>query len=239
MSEENAIHLMQADVAARLAADEYFSDITVLLETQGDIQNGIDRALKVLTSKGGKIGVAAVVATVNANVDSPNLQGPLFNDSSMEVVIFENPTFNDGDNGTGKPAVDIAVRVLQIIHHYIPAGLGTTVLAAPDALRSMGEVQPGTIAYRAKVLFQADGQVRGKVVTPTISPTSGSAPQEVTLACPTAAALIYYTLDGTYPAAGNGTLYTVPFTVSEAALLRVVAHKSGSVASNAAAVEYS
>lgn len=235
----NPIALMQADVAARLGADEYFGDITVLSERDGDIENGINRALKVLTAKSGKIGVAVVVGTVQADVPSPNLPGPLFGQSSLEVTIFEHVTFNAGSNGTGKAAVDIGVRVLQILHHYSPGGLGSVITAADNALRPVGLLEPGVIGYKARVNFSADGMVRGKVQRVSISPTSGVAPQSVTLTCGTSGASIYYTLDKSYPCAGNGTLYTEAFNVTEAALLRAVAYKSGYVASDATAVEYS
>jgi hypothetical protein len=51
----------------------------------------------------------------------------------------------------------------------------------------------------------------------------------VTLACATAGAAIYYTVDGTYPSskASNGTLYTAPFTAPSGSTVRAAAELSG------------
>lgn len=67
----------------------------------------------------------------------------------------------------------------------------------------------------------ADGHV---VARPTISPAGGPVPQNVTIATTTPGAEIRFTVDGSDPA--NGTPYTGPFLVSQAATVRAVATKS-------------
>jgi hypothetical protein len=66
------------------------------------------------------------------------------------------------------------------------------------------------------------------VATPAISPNGGSfvVATEVTLACGTSGASIYYTLDGSTPDATK-TLYTAPFTLSADATVKAIGIKAG------------
>lgn len=58
-----------------------------------------------------------------------------------------------------------------------------------------------------------------KVATPTIneSVTTFDTSRNITLACGTSGASIYYTTDGTAPSAENGTLYSAPFPLTSSA----------------------
>ena len=66
------------------------------------------------------------------------------------------------------------------------------------------------------------------VATPLISPNGGSFsdPTDVTLACATSGADIYYTTNGATPTTGD-TLYTVPFSVSVSETVKAKAFHSG------------
>lgn len=71
----------------------------------------------------------------------------------------------------------------------------------------------------------------GAAATPVFSPVAGTftAPQVVTISDTSAGASIYYTTDGSAPAAGTGTsvLYTTPIIVSSTETLNAVAVVSG------------
>ena len=229
----NQVALMQNEAAARLSADEYFEDITVLTEREGDISYKISQALSVLTTKGGKIGVAILVGSCTAKVESPNVPGPHFNKTFMDLTVFENPTFNNGGSGTGKACVDICVRAIQILHHYYPAGVGQTLVADENAVLPLGEVRGGIIAYKGRLEMPLDNDVLDKVARPQIS-VAGTT---VTIVCATDGASIYYTTDETYPWSGNAAamLYSAPFIATAGDVVRAVAHKTNLVASDAAA----
>jgi ribosomal protein L33 len=64
--------------------------------------------------------------------------------------------------------------------------------------------------------------------TPLISPTSGGypMPQEVTISCSTNGVSIYYTTNGDTPTSGS-TLYTLPFSITQACTLKSIAIKTG------------
>jgi hypothetical protein len=238
----NSIAKLQDDIAARANADEYFADITVLTERQGDVSNAIDRALKLVSPKGGKIGVAVLIGVVTARVESKDVPGPYFNSCRLSASVFENVLFNAGANGTGKAAVDVAFRLAQILHLYRPAGLAQTLVIEDDAVTPLDaeRLPAGEIGYRVAIGAGALVEVLSRCGVPQISPKGGVAPQEVTLACATEGAAIWYTLDGTYPWSGNSgaVLYAAPFSVAAAATLRAVAHKSGLVASDSAAADF-
>jgi len=237
----NPVFNIQEEIAARLNAESYFSDITIITEREADLETAINKALKLVATKDGKIGVAVVVGEFFGDVDSENVPGPHFSQSGTAVTIFENPLFNNGDAGTGKAAVDIAVKVAQVLHHYYAGGIAQTLLVSgKKAVEPLGSLREGETAYRVNVQCPLDAEILDKVLTPTISPAGGAVPQEVTLACATAEASIYYTLDQSYPWSGNAnaTLYAAPFNVTAAAVLRVVAHKTDLVASDAAFAEF-
>lgn len=236
----NIVALHQIEIAARLSAESYFSDITVLTEREGDISGKIDGVLKGLVSKGGKIGATVLVGVFRGNVNNPDTPGPHYDEAFNDVTAFERVTLNQGASGTQKACVDIIDRAAEVLHLYRPAPLGQTIFAAKDAIRPLGEVQPGVIAYKLVLQISPNVDRTAKVATPAISPASGAAPQTVTITCGTSGAAIYYTIDGSYPAAGNSqaTLYTVALSISLAATLRAVAHKTGMIASDAAAAQY-
>ena len=77
------------------------------------------------------------------------------------------------------------------------------------------------------------------VATPTITPNSGSflTSQEVSIACATADATIYYTTDGSNPTTSS-TQYTEAFTVTETTTVKAFAVKSGLDNSQVATATY-
>ena len=77
------------------------------------------------------------------------------------------------------------------------------------------------------------------VANPTFSPAAGSyiSVQQVTLACTTEGATIYYTLDGTDPTI-ESTVYTNAFTVSATTTVKALAVKEGLNNSDIVSAEY-
>lgn len=75
--------------------------------------------------------------------------------------------------------------------------------------------------------------------TPTFTPEAGTyyEAQEVTIACTTADATIYYTLDGSDPD-DDSEVYTEPISVDESMTIKAIAMKEGYENSNIATAEY-
>ena len=89
-------------------------------------------------------------------------------------------------------------------------------------IESLSFSTPAKRAYVKDVTIYYEGTAPA-VSKPTITGTTpfmGST--EVSIACETTAAAIYYTLDGTDPTAGS-TQYTAPFTLTESATVKAIA----------------
>lgn len=217
---------LQLDLHGRLAADAFFSDIEVSLVRPrarlgfAQIYELIDSLLGGIKKKAGKAGASAQVLMPASDQLDPNVGGPRL-DVLLTVRIQELVVINMGPSGTLKTAEEIAERVIQLGHHFIPAG-GNMLLFA--------DMVP-TDAFDPKVTIDVTFRVQSglvslpKVARPVIAPATGAAPQSVTLTCATPGAAIYYTTDGSYPSSANetATLYTAPFTQATAATIRAAA----------------
>lgn len=89
-------------------------------------------------------------------------------------------------------------------------------------------------------IIKPDGTVWGtKVANPTIEPDGIEQPGavEVTLACATAGAVIYYTTDNSEPTAAS-TEYDEPFELVSTTHLNVIAIKAGSIDSDVVSADF-
>lgn len=232
----NILARHQLEIAARLEADEYFADIQVFVERQGDLAGKLDEALKGLRRKNGKVGAAVMVGVVRADVENPDVPGPWFNLTFCDVTAFENVLLNTSATGTGKACVDIAARINRVVHHYLPGGLGGPIVATQEAIRPLGEVRSGVIAYKSRFRLNPDLEQIPRVATPVFDPPSDETPTTITLSCATPGAAIYYTLNESYPWAGNPDAipYSAPISLSAAARVRATAFLAGRPASDTA-----
>lgn len=229
----------QADIYGRISQDAFFSDIKIYLfrprssAEAVQIQTQIDNSLAGLETKAGKSGAAVIVKMPSATVQFPNVPGPRF-DLVYSVTVLENPLVNMGAaNGTLKSAEDIALNVLNLLHHFVIGDFGMALVATGEALRSLGIDDNGRIAYDCFLTMKLGLSKPNKVITPAISGTAGA----VIISTLTPGATILYTTDGTYPWSGNaGVLtYSAPFSVASGTVVRSVATKTALQASDLAA----
>jgi len=131
--------------------------------------------------------------------------------------------------GTFRTAMAYADEAVNQLHAYRPSyqwgmwGLrGQEGRTCVPVLDTSPDANPVIRQYQSFFYVLAEGRSPARVADPDISLSGSTA----ILTCPTAGALIYYTLNGTYPYAGNSTafLYSAPFTVSTGQLLKVVAY---------------
>ena len=107
--------------------------------------------------------------------------------------------------------------------------------AAPiDIMQTMQFTMPAS-----DVTITAVFTILDAVAAPTFNPIAGSyiQAQEVSLACATADATIYYTLDGTDPTP-NSSVYTDAITISQTTTVKAMAAKAGMIDSEIATAEY-
>ncbi|MDD2763486.1 MAG: chitobiase/beta-hexosaminidase C-terminal domain-containing protein [Opitutaceae bacterium] len=223
------IVLDQTDIAARLAADDFFADIPVILERKGITENDIEVALGSLNQQSGKAGAVAIVLMPSLRPAGPSAPGPEYR-VAPAVQVIEMPLINLGDTGTGKFVEQIAARVRQLIHYWSPGRGYVFDFAGQDPINA----REGLRSYAVNFLRLGQDDRGPKVGNVLISPDEGVAPVEVTLSCPTAGAAMWYTLDGSAPTPSNpaAQLYAAPFNVATAATLRAAAFAAGLDASN-------
>lgn len=209
----------QLDFAARLAADPFFSDVPVFSEDKGVTETDIATALSTLNTTDSKIGAVVIVLAPTLVPDSPDAPGP-HSKLKITVQVIDQPLFNlDATNGIGKTTAELAERVRMICHQFNPGTGKTYVFAGQEPL----PVDEGKTSVGISFTRLCIDPAPQRVATPTISPYPALVPSLVVLDCTTPGASLFYTLDGTYPSATNGTAYTEAFTLTEAATVRVVA----------------
>ena len=114
--------------------------------------------------------------------------------------------------------------------NYTYAGVATPI----DIIETMQFVMPA-----ADVVVNGTFVELAHVANPTFTPAAGSyiTAQEVSIACATEGATIYYTLDGTDPTT-NSAVYEAPFSVSSTTTVKAMATKAGMNNSNVMSSEY-
>ena len=103
---------------------------------------------------------------------------------------------------------------------------GNPVLVAADVLLRAKAFKSG---WNPSGITDAQYYITGTVSAPVFDPPSGqyATAQTVTLSAVPATAQIIYTLDGTTPAQGNGSVYDGPITVSANTIIRAFAWLEG------------
>jgi hypothetical protein len=215
------LYSVQQEIADRLAADPFFAGIPVLVEVPRDLSFELQASVAAA-------GTWGVVMVPQAQVSAPNAPGPIFDPVEFAVRFRENTPV-----ASGACALDAAETALALLHLYKPATVDEVLVAAPEALRRV--VEPNVVTYEIRVRTRVCATYAvPQVAMPSVSSAGTGSPQTVSLACATAGAAIFYTLDGSAPVPRGATasLYSAPFMVSTAGTLRVRAWLAGYLASS-------
>lgn len=235
MSWHNLHRDLQDDVKGRLENHDFFSDVPVLLQRAGNIDNEVERALNCLNEKTGKMGACLIVLMPETEAPEENLPGPPI-EIVISVQVYELTLVNEdtANGGTGKDAESLANVVLNLLHLYAPYHLGNVLVADRKPIRPV-KIE-GAVSYLVMLRLRTGLENPQKVATPTLTEEDGL----YTLTCATAGATIYYTIDGSHPGPVNEEAieYTAPFAEpATGTLVRWVAYKSGFVPSDSGAAE--
>jgi hypothetical protein len=241
---EDGLRDGQTDIFQRTLADEYLQNVFVVNADKGVIAQDVSEGLTTYSKREGgtKVGAGIIVLPPIVDPDDAEVLGGIMN-PTYTLRVLEDPTINRGSQGTGIPALSIARRLVMVHHFARSVGIIGMLRAKKPAIVPFNDaIAP--VAYEV-VLVASEEYFASviKVETPSIAPNGGAPvyPQAVTLACGTAGASIYYTIDGSYPRAGNpaALLYAAPFNVNAAATVRACAFKAGLIASDVNAAVFS
>ena len=224
----DVLRQLQEDFYGRALAAEPLDEVALVLVRKDYSEQELQRLLGTVKGRGGKVGAAVLVNMPVLSVSDPDVPGPRTS-IVQTLTVLEHPTINAGSTGCGKTAEQIALSLLQLFHHFNPAGISQVFVGSTAAIVPEGGFD-GLVGYTVTLQAPLQLSAQRKVATPRIAaaPTSGL-PATVTITCATVGASIYTTTDGSYPSASNpnATLYAAPFEVAAAATVRATASLSG------------
>lgn len=227
IAQDNLLEDAKLDLVARLESDAFFSDVHVLYENEGDLDQARTNALAGRTSKSGKKGAAVVIHAVDIIAVEGQGPSPLLKLGAV-IECAETRKLNHSSVGTGKTAAEIAARVCQLLHLYTPLHITKNSWYLPDNPVQELSLLDGMVGFAVEIHSGAQFGCVAKVATPSAD-LAGS---DLTLTCATAGATILYTTDGTYPGTSNGTTYSAPISVSDGDQISFVATKADHNASD-------
>lgn len=215
---------LQNDVFMALLSAQSLTSVNVKQFRKMVIESEIDMKLVYLTQRNSRLGAGVLVEMPTLNCDKPNVTGPIL-EVGLSILVMEQPTINmSAAQGTLLSAEEIAKRVLETCHLL---HTGNALLRAASAAVTPANEYAGVIAYRVNLSTMSASEQPVRPAMVSIDATDLSA---VTLACADTTALIYYTLDGSYPAKyGNpkSLLYESPLGLQTGDVIRAASYAEG------------
>lgn len=210
----------------RILAHVPLATVAAILEREAVTEAAVKQMLTARNQRGGRVGLCIIVMrpTFVPDGDDSSLRGTLYQD----FISIENPSINFSIQGTRIPAETCALELFQLFA-FAPLGANSKQVysAAPDGAVVPDDTFDGFNAWRTRLQAKVACPSDTRCGPPLIDPDSGAGSQTVTLTTATSGAQIYYTLDGSYPRQGNGTLYTAPFVPGAGKTLIAAAQKTG------------
>lgn len=204
--------------------------------TAPQIQQAINDALAGTTMKNGKAGTCISVLMPEENVvNHQDFEGQIATTVSLSVRVVENLAMNTTPGFGTFLSCEVLADTVMMNLHGLWAG---PIFLKSDESRGKYPVlvkdDDNLLVY--ELLFKGE---TSRLCAPRVTPVkatiaAGDLPRNVTLGCATEGAVIWYTLDGSFPAPdnANATQYAGTFAVAEASTLSAVAYLGGLSPSN-------
>lgn len=221
--QDNLLEEIKLDIAARLSADHFFSDIHVVYEQEDDINTARENALVGRVSKNGKKGAAVIIHAIDIIEATGQAAMPQMKVQAV-IECAETRKLNQSSVGTGKTAAEISARVVQLLHHYTPHHLCMSSWHMPS-----NPIQELTcLKGMAGFAVMMDNYAYFKSSPKVISPRATGSGTELVITPSTPDSEIWYSTAGTYPSEENGAqLYTAPITVSPGDVISFIGRLDG------------
>ena len=143
---------------------------------------------------------------------APVLTAPSISDVSLSNTI----TITDANS------LPVGYTIRYTTDGTDPDATTGTVYSTPINVISSMTVKAVVVRYELVLTEVATKAVTPILAAPTIDNVGGT----ITLSTTTPGAKIYYTTDGTTPSSSNGTLYSAPFSIGEATVIKAIAYSS-------------
>jgi hypothetical protein len=224
MNLASQIESVQPDVYYKLLSEPWFENIAIFKIREKRLDTEVNRALTGLTGRNGKGGASIEVLMPSLKTALAETAGPICT-LEQKFIVKEQPTVNQGANGTGLSVEQIAVSLAQTFQLFYLGGPMQGFYAAPEFYKYQAtteEVPFIAVAVTLHATFALTASTR------TLTPAVSAAAEAVTLTDqqPGGGSTLYYTTDGSFPGSGNpaATEYSTPFTVVSGTVVRVAAY---------------
>lgn len=200
---DDFLDVLQADVAATLAAVPQLRDAVIISNDEGDLDSKVERALETRTdSKTGKRGLVVIVMRPDVTDAEKNLPGPSLS-IAVQIQTIEQVMFNrDSVRGTRMTSSQAAVNVLAALHLR---SFGSRVLYADKTPIKSLPVTHGHLSRLITLATASDGIHLPRPAAVQAAITDG----DLVLTGPSGCT-IHYTTDGSFPSAPLAATYTAP-----------------------------
>lgn len=225
---------LQDCVFYRLGSMPYFVDIELLRRQQTYVGDVLSNALAGISQKDGKAGACVIVGIPEVVTDAEQGQGGGLLKVRVPVEVVENELFNRGEMGTGKFVDEIAATVYAALKGVQWGSLDMTGPLFADASPIMpvkGEAGDANLHTMVRLGCLWGLTFDARCAFPVISEVAAGT---FALGCATPGATVWYTMDGSYPFAGNpqAQAFEEPVTISVTTTVRAIAYADGLDPSN-------
>lgn len=172
------------------------------------IEDEINQALGGSNMKNGKTGIVAIVMLPDVRPLSMESPGPQLEMIAV-IRVMENRLFNEGSTGTGISSSRLGLHISQLLHRRPIQGAWTF---KPDGDKMLQEqtLPDDVMVHEVRFVMSRSVEQLEKVSTPVIT----VAGNDLTITCATDGALIYYSLDGSWPGQHNANSFLYDGTVN-------------------------
>jgi hypothetical protein len=224
MSLASQIESVQPDVYYKLLSEPWFENIAIFKIREKRLDTEVNRALAGLAGRNSMGGASIEVLMPSLKTALPETAGPICT-LEQKFIVKEQPTVNQGANGTGLSVEQIAVSLAQTFQLFYLGGPMQGFYAAPEFYKY--QAVPEEVPFIAvAVTLQATFALTA--LTRTLAPAASASAETVILADqqPGGGSTLYYTTDGSFPGSGNpaAMAYSTPFTVASGTVVRVAAY---------------
>lgn len=231
----DVIDRLPLELQGWIESHQYFCDIPVVVFDKGNVEKELATKTSVITSKGGKKGVAVVIMPVIADDEEAELVfGPMTLRIGVQVV--EQVELNNGPYGTGKSARKVARKLRDVIKPCRFVGLTTDFVTEKNCITPVDMGKQLADLVRGYMFtcytWEADDEELNQVAMPQFSKVEDSGPR-LKMECATPGAQIWYSLDDSLPGPNRpgSLLYAAPIAITDDAVLRAAAFLEPSIGS--------